>query len=420
LTREDATSTPARIGILVVVLAVAMTTAMFPGTLGAEEAAETTTDDGFDVPDGVSTVENCEFMQDWYDELLAKHEPGTAVPLEYEPSDEDLAELGLPPADELTEMEFDEPTMFYEDGSTETVSPELLAPREPADFELPVHHRDGHGGGGDDDGSSSDTVPDGPGVATVGGSTCLGIRPGGWIFNLEGGGISWCTLAHQYGSSQISTAGHCASTGDEITMIGFVGDNELAPVLLDFGETSQSTAGGVGDDWALIDVYDRYQDLMTPTMCDWGGPFLGTYENEGVLAAGEWGGQGPGVTVNPDPTLVEGIVHYGHGTGIGTSGTPRAGAGAVWGSDYFAFVGAIGPGDSGSGANTATTQAAGIITHIIVDPVMRDGVGIAAGTRATEVGTPTMGLPVGVPAPLKVPLDGPAAGPPDPGVDGLE
>lgn len=378
-----------------------MVTTMIPGTLGAEEAADATDDQALEVPEGVSTVENCDFLQEWYNELLAKHEPGTAVPLEYEPSDEDLAELGLPPAEELKAMEFDEPTMFHEDGSTETVSEDLLAPRtDQQRAEIPVHHSDNHdGGGGGSDNSSS-----GPGLATFAGSSCLGIRPGGWIFNLEGGTISWCTLAHQYGSTQISTAGHCGAKGDEITMIGLVGNNELAPVLLDFGQVSQSTANGVGDDWALIDVYDQYQDLMTPTMCAWGGPYLGTYENDGVLASGSWGGQGPSVSVNPDPTLVEGIVHYGHGMGIGTGGTPRAGAGATWGSDYFIFAGAIGPGDSGSGANTATTEAAGIITHLIVDPVMRDGVGIAAGTRATEVGTPTMGLPVGVPAPLSIPV----------------
>jgi hypothetical protein len=398
---------------VIVLLAIAMVTTMIPGTLGAEEAADATDDGTFEVPAGTSTVDNCDFVQEGYDKLLAKHETGTTVPLEYEPTDEDLAELGLPPADELAEMEFDEPTMFKKDGSTKTVSKQLLAPRsQDQAAEAPVHHDPNHDGGGNDGGDDGGSGPNvtGPSVATVAGSSCLGIRPGGWIFNLEGGTISWCTLAHQYGSTQISTAGHCGAQGDEITMIGFVGDNELAPVLLDFGQVSESHANGIGDDWALIDVYDQYQDLMTPTMCFWGGPFLGTYTNEGVLASGSWGGQGPSVEVNPDPTLVEGIVHYGHGMGIGTSGTPRAGVGASWQSSAFYFVGAIGPGDSGSGANTATTEAAGIITHLYVHPVMKEGVAIAAGTRATEVGTPTMGLPVGVPAPLSIPVDGGSGG----------
>lgn len=413
MTREDRVNPSPRLAAVVVLLAIAMITTMVPTSLGAQDSVDSRdAEEPIEVPSGASTIEGCEFLQSWYDELLAKHETGTAVPLKYEPSDEDLAELGLPPADELLQMEFDEPTMFLDDGSTKTVPKKVLAPRSNNQkAEVPVHHDPGHdggggGGGGDDGGSGLNvTLPDGPGVATAGGTSCLGIRPGGWMFNLDGGTITWCTLAHQYGSTQISTAGHCGDNGNEITMIGIVGNNDLAPVLLDFGEVSQSQANGIGNDWALIDVYDRYQDLMTPTMCAWGGPFLGTYENEGVLIRGGWTGQGPQVEVNPDPTLVQGIEHYGHGIGIGTGGTPRAGVGASWQSDAFYFVGAIAPGDSGSGANTALTEAAGIITHLYVHPLMKEGVAVAAGTRVTEVGTPTMGLPVGVPAPLSVPVD---------------
>lgn len=407
MTREDHAPVSLRLGVVVALVSITMVTMTMTGTLGEQVSEQMAPE----IPEAASTIEGCTFMENWYEKMLAEHEPGTAVPLKYEPTDEDLAELGLPPADELTSMDFDEPTMFLEDGSTKTVSTELLEPGNTQDSQkaIPVHHRDGHDKGGSDggddgDGGSNDSI-EGPALATFAGNGCAGIRPGGWMFNLEGGTVSWCTLAHVYGT-QISTAGHCASNNQEITMIGVVGDNELAPVLLDFGEVSESHDNGIGDDYALIDVYDKYEHLMTPTMCAWGGPFLGTYENEGTLVAGSWGGQGPSVDVNPDPTLVEGIVHYGHGMGIGTGGTPRAGVGASWGSDAFIFVGAIGPGDSGSGANTATTEAAGIITHIIVDPLMRDGVGVAAGTRATVVGTPTMGLPVGVPAPLAVPSTG--------------
>lgn len=388
--------------LLIVVVSVAMVTTAASGMVAQPPVDDE--EESLDVPADVALAAGCGVVQDWYDELLEEHEPGTAVPLMHEPSDDELADLGLPSADALVEMTFDDPTMFLEDGTTVTVSKDVLAPSKDApDGEaVPVHHRDGHNNGGDDGGDTGDDAPEGPGVATYAGTGCLGIRPGGWIFNLEGGTVSWCTLAHVYGD-QISTAGHCGQTGDRITMIGLVGNNDLAPVLLDFGEVSTSRDNGIGDDWGLIDVYDEYQDLMTATMCVWGGPFLGTYENEGTLVEGSWGGQGPQVTVDPDPTLVEGIVHYGHGAGMGTGGTPRAGLGASWGDSAFLFVGAIGPGDSGSGANTATTEAAGIITHIIVDPVMREGVGIAAGTRATEVGTPTMGLPVGTPVPLTVP-----------------
>jgi hypothetical protein len=72
------------------------------------------------------------------------------------------------------------------------------------------------------------------------------------------------------------------------------------------------------------------------------------------------------------------------------------------------FFGVINFGDSGSGANTVTgdtvganMEAAGIITHIYVDPLMRQGFGIMGGTRATRVGTPTNGQIVPYPAPVQ-------------------
>jgi hypothetical protein len=49
-------------------------------------------------------------------------------------------------------------------------------------------------------------------------------------------------------------------------------------------------------------------------------------------------------------------------------------------------------GDSGSGANTllgdtvgANMEAAGIMTHLWIDPLMGQGLGIMGGTRATQV-----------------------------------
>ena len=45
-------------------------------------------------------------------------------------------------------------------------------------------------------------------------------------------------------------------------------------------------------------------------------------------------------------------------------------------------------------------EAAGIITHIWVDPLMRSGTGIMGGTRATAVGTPANGQIVPWPAPV--------------------
>jgi hypothetical protein len=118
------------------------------------------------------------------------------------------------------------------------------------------------------------------------------------------------------------------------------------------------------------------------------------------------------VSVTPDPTLVQQIVHYGHGTGVGAGGTPRSGTAITWRANYFAFFGAITPGDSGSGSNTLTgdtvganREAAGINTHIYVDGSLRTGVGLMAGTRATQVGgTLANGQILPYPAPTPVPL----------------
>ena len=143
----------------------------------------------------------------------------------------------------------------------------------------------------------------------------------------------------------------------------------------------------------------------------WGGP-IGMYTSQGeVASASLLTGKDliSGPAVNPDPKLVQGIVHYGHGAGIGTGGTPRAGSAITWRSNYFAFFGAITPGDSGSASNTVggdnvgdQREAAGINTHIYVDPSLKTGLGIMAGTRATQVGATLANgqlVPYPVPAP---------------------
>jgi hypothetical protein len=121
-------------------------------------------------------------------------------------------------------------------------------------------------------------------------------------------------------------------------------------------------------------------------------------------------GRRPGVSLNPNPALVQQLVHYGHGIGIGAGGTPRSGTAITWRTSHFMFFGAINFGDSGSGANTLTgdalganRQAAGILTHLWIDPLMRQGLGIMGGTRATQVaGTLANGqlLPYPAPAPF--------------------
>lgn len=306
-----------------------------------------------------------------WSEALAISPPGTWAPLRMELSDAQLARMGLPSKKVLLARRYPEPTMVFPNGKTERVSLSSIAPT---------------------------TTPMGPTVATYAGAGWFGIRPGAWLLLLNGNTVGWCSMAHVFGSPgsyRISTAGHCGKTGDTATVIAAFGNRAGigGPILLDFGKFSSSTDGGVGNDWALISVDSAWQSLVTPTMAFWGGP-RGIYTKTGSTVALTFPGNGtvPTVGVDTDPLLAQAIVHYGHGVGIGIGGTPRVGTAIHWATSHFVFFGAVSPGDSGSGANTlggdtlaATMEAAGIITHLYIDPLMRKGLGIMAGTRSTRV-----------------------------------
>jgi hypothetical protein len=341
----------------------------------------------------------------WSEQLSTKAPADGWVPMRADLTDEMLDLMGLPSQAVLKNMRFPEPTIVDRQGRTERV-------------QLPM----GKGGGGGDRGKGDlgvGTTAALPAVTTYAGAGWFGIRPGAWILLLSGGGIGWCSAAHVYGSAgsyDISTAGHCGKTGDVATVIAAFGnrDSVAGPVLLDFGKFASSTGdAGIGKDWALIDIYSQYQNLVTPTMAFWGGP-RGMYTKTGSLVSVrvlEGNRIKPGVTVTPDPFLAQAIVHYGHGAGIGAGGTPRAGGAIHWGASHFMFSGAISPGDSGSGANTllgdtvgANMEAAGIITHIYIDALMRQGIGIMAGTRATQVRAT---LANGQIVPYPIPISGP-------------
>ena len=314
----------------------------------------------------------------WADKLLARHSVGTWAPMKMDLDDRDLALMGLPSERELMSRRHDKPTAYRPDGSAQVLA-------------------------------------DGPPVASFAGTGFFGIRPGAWLLIFSDGGVSLCSMAHVYGSPgsySISTAGHCGSNGDTATVIGAVGNHEEAgaqiPVLIDFGRFSRGTGdGGIGRDWALISIDPTWQSLVTPTMAFWGGP-IGMYRATGEVVSANL--QNGTISTNPNPTLVQQVVHYGHGLGIGAGGTPRSGTAITWRPDYFTFFGAITPGDSGSGSNTLTgdslganRQAAGINTHIYVDSSLRQGVGVMAGTRATLVpGTLADGqlLPYPIPIPI--------------------
>ena len=337
----------------------------------------------------------------WANQIESRYAAGSWAPLSYELSNRDLKLMGLPPKRVLLKQRYRKPTAVYPSGRM---------------VKMRTKPPSGRGGGGSGSDSGSTNAAATP-IVSFAGTGFFGIRPGAWVLLMNGGSIGWCSLAHVYGtpgSYKISTAGHCGNVGDTATVIGALGDKTVngvpVPVLMDIGRFSSSTGdGGIGNDWALITVDPPYQPLVTPTMAFWGGP-IGMYTPTGeVVAINTNNGE---ISVTPDPALVQQVVHYGHGTGIGAGGTPRSGTAITWKPDHFAFFGAITPGDSGSGSNTLTgdtvganREAAGINTHIYVDGSMRTGLGVMAGTRATKVnGTLANGQILPYPAPTPVPL----------------
>lgn len=329
----------------------------------------------------------------WINRIASRYPAGSWAPMRMKLNNRDLRLMGLPSKRALLSHRYRVPTAVYPGGRMVRLA------------------RRGKSGGSGGSGTAA-----GPGVVSFAGAGFFGIRPGAWLLLINDNSVGWCSLAHVYGTPgayQVSTAGHCGKPGDIGTVIGAVGGHTVngqpVPVLLDFGSFQTSHDGGVGNDWALLSVRPESQGLVTPTMAFWGGP-IGTYESEGDLLDPQLSGRNPTVAVNPDPTLAQGIVHYGHGTGIGAGGTPRSGTAISWRRSHFMFFGAITPGDSGSGANTLTgdalgdnREAAGIITHLYVDPLMREGLGIMAGTRATQVGA-TLANGQILPYPAPIPL----------------
>lgn len=196
-----------------------------------------------------------------------------------------------------------------------------------------------------------------------------GIRPGSWMISPSG-----CTLNFVFGDPDatttsgqgngngggngngkgkgsvqssssgvyIGTAGHCASVGEEVTIIALPG------VIMAIGTTVTSVDNGVGDDFALIEIYPEMVEFVNPSM---------------AIVAGPTGTKAPAI---PDP-----ILHVGHGLVVGTGGTARPGVVTWLGEEgaeatAYGWDGAASPGDSGSGVRAATGAAVGNLTHLVV------------------------------------------------------
>jgi hypothetical protein len=225
-------------------------------------------------------------------------------------------------------------------------------------------------------------LPDGV-EAPASGLVYPGIRPGQWLVTVTTNpvGFAWCTANFVFvknGTYGLGTAGHCAANDalgayPDVTayVVPPVGSGSL-PGFYHIGKFVLSHNNGIGDDFAMIQLYPQFNGWVSPTMPVFGGP-IGTYTSN-------------------DPTVVE---HFGHGAVVGTGGTPRTGAAPVWtarGGNAFAWYGASAPGDSGSAVNVVTNEAAGDLTHIVILDCNKVGncpgeilPGMIAGTRITKI-----------------------------------
>lgn len=178
------------------------------------------------------------------------------------------------------------------------------------------------------------------------------IRPGTMILaeNLDG----WCTLAFVFGqSSEVSTAGHCTHVGERVLAVAAPG------VLASFGTTTSSVDGGIGNDWALIQVDFVWRWAVDADVAWWGGPCGSVTQTR----------------IQDVSTL---LAHSGHGYAYAPGvGTPRTATLAALDTTAWTAVGFVAGGDSGSAIVTvgpigsteadaacaSPNAALGIITH---------------------------------------------------------
>jgi hypothetical protein len=186
----------------------------------------------------------------------------------------------------------------------------------------------------------------------------IGIRPGSWMIEPYG-----CTMNFVFSSGAdlaIGTAGHCVDNARQHVVLLTLAPNSANPVLVDIGTAIARKNGGVGNDFALISIRPELYPWVSATAAVVAGP------------CGSYAGSGP-----------ETVWHYGHGVGIGTGGTPRAGVALTWQADAFGWDGAAIFGDSGSAVRVTDLSAAGDLTHLVVDTNWLPS--FIAGTRMSRI-----------------------------------
>lgn len=186
----------------------------------------------------------------------------------------------------------------------------------------------------------------------------VGIRPGSWMVAPYG-----CTMNFVFqkrSSYAIGTAGHCTDKVGQRVVLLTVAPGGSNPVLVDIGAVVARHDNGIGDDFALVSIDPLLNEWVSPTIAVVAGP------------CGAYTGPGP-----------ETVAHYGHGLGIGTGGTPRAGVALTWRADAFGWDGLAIFGDSGSPVRVTDLKAAGDLTHLVVDTKWLPS--FIAGTRIGKI-----------------------------------
>lgn len=170
----------------------------------------------------------------------------------------------------------------------------------------------------------------------------VGIRPGSWMLEPYG-----CTMNFVFGSPgtyAIGTAGHCVDKVGQHVVLLTLAPNSGNPVLVDIGAAVKRVESGIGNDFALISIRSDLQQWVSPTEAIVAGP------------CGHYYGYKP-----------HAVFHYGHGLAIGTGGTPRVGLAIAWTRSAYGWDGEGIFGDSGSAVRIDSLQAAGNLTHLVVD-----------------------------------------------------
>ncbi len=162
------------------------------------------------------------------------------------------------------------------------------------------------------------------------------IRPG-----VKGNGCTLSWIVTDGTDYWITTAGHCGGVGTSFSVpgVGTIG----SVVFREFSGTVDTPR-----DWAFIKIDASKHSFIDPTMVHYGGPFSALPDL----------GDGP-VRI---PLPGDGVLHYGHGYGLGQEDATkgRAGINAATTPTSFIYPGTVGGGDSGSPVRLATGEAAGI------------------------------------------------------------